>query len=195
MNLIQLNVFREIMETGSISQAARNLGRTQPAVSLALKSLEESLGVQLFERRGRRLSPAPEARYLHSEASGILNRLAQVSRAMQSLRSAEVGQLALAAMPGPATHLFPKFMSDVMARSPGVTVSLHTRSSTQIRELSRSQAIDFAFSDYDREMFKWVREFNQYDLYSKSDQPPNVEELKPYYMELINEYFPQEIAW
>ena len=50
-------------------------------------------------------------------------------------------------------------------------------------------------NDHDHEMMKWVKIFNPYDLYSKSDQPPNVEELKPYYIELINEYFPKEICW
>lgn len=125
-------------------------GRTQPAVSLALKSLEDDLGLKLFERRGRRLSPAPEAQYLLSEATGVLDRLAQVSRAMQSMRTAETGRLSLAAMPGVATVLFPKFVSSVLARSPDVSVSLLTRSSTQIRKLGRSHAIDFAFSDFDR---------------------------------------------
>lgn len=152
MNFTQIKVFREIMETGSISQAARNLGRTQPAVSLALKSLEADLGVQLFERRGRRLSPVPEAQYLLSEASDVLDRMAQVERAMQSFQKAGTGQLSVASMPGPAAFLFPRFLSDVMARSPELTVSLLTRSSTQIRELARSQSLDFAFSDYDPDL-------------------------------------------
>jgi inositol oxygenase len=34
-----------------------------------------------------------------------------------------------------------------------------------------------------------------YDLYSKSDAPPKVSELKPYYMTLINKYFPEELDW
>jgi inositol oxygenase len=34
-----------------------------------------------------------------------------------------------------------------------------------------------------------------YDLYSKSDEPPSVEKLKPYYMGLIQKYFPEEIEW
>ncbi|ESZ98338.1 inositol oxygenase [Sclerotinia borealis F-4128] len=38
-----------------------------------------------------------------------------------------------------------------------------------------------------------VNAFNPYDLYSKSDEPPNVEELKPFYLELIDEFFPQRI--
>ena len=47
----------------------------------------------------------------------------------------------------------------------------------------------------DREMFAWVRKFNPYDLYSKADQPPDVEALRPYYEELIAEYFPPKLRW
>ena len=42
-------------------------------------------------------------------------------------------------------------------------------------------------------MLKAVNAFNPYDLYSKSDEAPKVEELKPYYMELIDEYFPKKV--
>ncbi|KIV77070.1 hypothetical protein PV11_08906 [Exophiala sideris] len=45
----------------------------------------------------------------------------------------------------------------------------------------------------DHEMLKAVKKFNPYDLYSKSDEKPKVEKLKPYYMELIDEYFPTKI--
>ncbi len=57
MNFTQLTVFREVMDSGSISQTAKKLGRTQPAISLAIKNLERSLGLSLFERRGRQLVP------------------------------------------------------------------------------------------------------------------------------------------
>ena len=50
-------------------------------------------------------------------------------------------------------------------------------------------------SHHDREMFYWVREFSQYDLYSKSSERPNAEALRPYYEDLIREYFPAKIAW
>ncbi|KFA66194.1 hypothetical protein S40285_08791 [Stachybotrys chlorohalonatus IBT 40285] len=45
----------------------------------------------------------------------------------------------------------------------------------------------------DEELLRAVRAFNPYDLYSKSDEPPNVEVLKPYYLELIDEFFPQKV--
>lgn len=47
----------------------------------------------------------------------------------------------------------------------------------------------------DKEMLRWVREFNQYDLYSKSRERPSVKELRPYYEDLIAEYFPPQLAW
>jgi len=45
----------------------------------------------------------------------------------------------------------------------------------------------------DEKMLKAVKAFNPYDLYSKSDEVPSVEELKPYYMELIDEFFPNRV--
>ncbi len=53
----------------------------------------------------------------------------------------------------------------------------------------------YLMDDHDPEMFKWVKEFSPYDLYSKSSERPNVRELRPYYEELIAEYFPPQIAW
>ncbi|KAH8898913.1 inositol oxygenase 1 [Thozetella sp. PMI_491] len=51
-------------------------------------------------------------------------------------------------------------------------------------------------TEKDHEMLKAVKAFNPYDLYSKSDGAPSVEELKPYYLELIDEFFPEKrIKW
>ncbi|KAF2966073.1 hypothetical protein GQX73_g7502 [Xylaria multiplex] len=46
---------------------------------------------------------------------------------------------------------------------------------------------------HDEKMLEAVKAFNPYDLYSKSDGLPDIEELKPYYLELIDEYFPQKV--
>jgi inositol oxygenase len=59
----------------------------------------------------------------------------------------------------------------------------------------RERAYDHLASDRDREMLPWVLEFNKYDLYSKVDERPNVEKLRPFYEELIAEFFPEKIRW
>ena len=53
----------------------------------------------------------------------------------------------------------------------------------------------YLMNDEDRRLFEWVRKFNPYDLYSKSAERPKVEELRPYYNELIANYFPEKLAW
>ena len=47
----------------------------------------------------------------------------------------------------------------------------------------------------DHRLLEWVRAFNPYDLYSKGLVPPDVAALRPYYEELIAEFFPPTLAW
>jgi inositol oxygenase len=48
---------------------------------------------------------------------------------------------------------------------------------------------------HDERMFEWVRKFNPYDLYSKGAERPNFQEVRPYYEDLVAEFFPAQIAW
>jgi inositol oxygenase len=50
-------------------------------------------------------------------------------------------------------------------------------------------------SEHDEEMFTWVRRFNPYDLYSKGSDRPKLKELRPYYEDLVAEFFPAQINW
>jgi len=59
----------------------------------------------------------------------------------------------------------------------------------------REEAYGHLMDDHDREMFKWVKLFNPYDLYSKSPVPPNWTELKPYYQDLVDKYLPATIKF
>ena len=59
----------------------------------------------------------------------------------------------------------------------------------------REGAYDYLMNDQDHEYFRWVKKFNPYDLYTKSSEPPNVTELRPYYEDLIAEFFPAKVAW
>ncbi len=52
---------------------------------------------------------------------------------------------------------------------------------------------DYLANDEDREMLKWVKAFNRYDLYSKGDGRPDVKALKPYYEDLVEEFFPDPL--
>lgn len=135
------------MTSASLSDAATKLGRTQPAVSAAIKALEDQLGLQLFERRGRKLTPLPEAQYLLAEADAILSQVRRVRQTMRSLSDGQSGKLNVAAMPGPVSLIFPKFIASQMRGSEDVSISIQARTSSQIAELARAQSIDFGFAD------------------------------------------------
>jgi inositol oxygenase len=59
----------------------------------------------------------------------------------------------------------------------------------------REGAYAHLMNDQDRQMFQWVRTFNPYDLYSKSARRPDLAELRPFYEDLIAEYFPPVLRW
>lgn len=61
--------------------------------------------------------------------------------------------------------------------------------------IHREGAYQHLLDAHDREMLEWVRRFNPYDLYSKSDSRPELKDLKPFYDDLINEFFPNKIRW
>lgn len=44
-------------------------------------------------------------------------------------------------------------------------------------------------------MMEWVKIFNQYDLYSKAEDEPDTNLLRPFYTKLIKEFFPEKIKW
>jgi inositol oxygenase len=50
-------------------------------------------------------------------------------------------------------------------------------------------------SDFDKEMLPWLKLFSHYDLYSKVDETFDIEALREYYFDLVNEYLPMELYW
>eukprot|EP00128_Syssomonas_multiformis_P010879 Colp12_sorted_trinity150504_noHs@1398 len=58
-----------------------------------------------------------------------------------------------------------------------------------------SNAYTQFMNEEDHETLKWVRDFNQFDLYSKADELPDMEALKPYYQSLIDKYCPGKLRW
>jgi inositol oxygenase len=59
----------------------------------------------------------------------------------------------------------------------------------------REHGYDHLMDDHDREMFKWVKLFNPYDLYSKNPTPPDWTQLRPYYEELVAKYLPATLKF
>ena len=147
LSIRQLQCFREVMRSGSISEAARTLGRTQPAVSAMIASLEEELGLTLFERQRGRLIRKPEAQYFLQETELILERLAHSARVMQEVGDLQQGKLRIACLPAASNHMIPQLVADFVRDKPKVSVSLMMRSSSTIEEWISSQQYDIGLAE------------------------------------------------
>ncbi len=143
----QLRTFREVMRTGSVSEAARALGRTQPAVSAMIAGLERELGFSLFERERGRLLPRPEAHYFLEEAEHVLSRLSQSARVMQDIGNLEQGVLRIACNPASSGFFVPEVVSHFLKDRPEVKVSIMMRSSAVIEEWIASQQYDVGVAE------------------------------------------------
>lgn len=150
LSIRQLSTFREVMRSGSISQAARSVGRTQPAVSTMIRTLEGQLGFALFVRMRGKLTPTPEARYFLEECEDILARVERTERTLERISALQSGKLRIACHPAASSVFLPRLLTRFMKGKDDLDLSLIMRSSDVIEELIASQQFDIGFSETPR---------------------------------------------
>lgn len=105
MNLRQLEVFEAVMRTGSVSEAARALNVSQPAITKSVRLAEQSAGFVLFRRVRGRLFPSPEAETLLPQVERMRSDLGAISLLIRQLRDGNAGSVTVAAV-GSLAHPF-----------------------------------------------------------------------------------------
>lgn len=124
MDLRQLKAFRAVMDSGLITQAASEIGVTQPAVSKIIRKLEEEFGVELFERHKGRLRATPEAHYLQSVAKSVLDQINDAQRFLKDYGNLRVGDLKVLSIPGPTLFFLPDLIRRFIPEESRITLSL-----------------------------------------------------------------------
>ncbi|URV28404.1 LysR family transcriptional regulator [Burkholderia gladioli] len=132
INLRQIEVFRAIMVTGSVSGASKLLCVSQPAISRMISHTESRLGLALFERIRGRLYPTPEARRLFVEVNAVHQSIQRVNDVANELIDKTTGALQLVASPSLAQTLIPVAIARFRQRYPTVRISIVTQTSTQL---------------------------------------------------------------
>lgn len=126
LNLRQIEVFRAIMITGSISGAARLLGVSQPAISRLLAYTEQGLKLQLFERVRGRVQPTPEARRLFAEVDQVHRGVMRINDLADELRERGTGSVRIVASPSVGHMMVPAAISELRRRFPDLRVEFET---------------------------------------------------------------------
>lgn len=130
------------MRTGSVTQAARLLNVTQPAVSIALKQLEARLKLKLFERSAGRLHATAEAKDLVPDLVEIFVRLAAIERRSQDLAQGMRGSLSVAATPPLCDGFVVNAVARFLRSRPDVRVSIQATPSAMVVDRVLSGEVD-----------------------------------------------------
>src|SRR2546430_3808094 len=125
MDTKQLAAFCAVVERSSFSQAADQLGVTQPAVSLQIRSLEQRVGQRLLDRSGRRVEPTEAGLKLYRGAQRLL---ALEEQLVEELAGDEPGalrgRLEIGASTGPGGSVLPLLLCEFQRLHPDVTIAL-----------------------------------------------------------------------
>jgi len=125
MDTRQLAAFCAVVERRSSSQAPDQLGVTQPAVSLQIRSLEQRLGQQLLDRSGRRVEPTEAGLRLYRGAQRLLALEQQVLAELGEETEGELkGRLEIGASTGPGGSVLPVLLGEFQQLNPQVHVAL-----------------------------------------------------------------------
>jgi len=135
MDTRQLAAFCAVVERRSFSRAAEQLGVTQPAVSLQIRSLEKRLGRQLLDRSGRRVEPTEAGHRLYRSAQRLLAHEEQLLAELGEEAEGELsGRLEIGASTGPGGTVLPVVLGEFQRRHPAVSVALSVSDTQHVIE-------------------------------------------------------------
>lgn len=140
-----------VARTGSVGLAARKLGKTPSAVSQQLRHLSETLGVTLFERRGRGLVPSPAAEQVLPMATRLFDEAEAVFRLMGELTGSAVTTLRLAASDYLAKPLLVPVLRELSAQGAPLHFEVSTAHSEEAIELLERGDVEMAIVSFSGE--------------------------------------------
>jgi DNA-binding transcriptional LysR family regulator len=134
----ELRTFLEVSRDGSLSGAARRLGRTQPTVGRHIDALEDALGVTLFTRSPRGLNPTAAAKALAPHSEAMAAAAAALARSASSAAAIDRGVVRVTASETMGAEALPAIFAGFRARNPGIAIELVVTNRNQ--DLARGDA-------------------------------------------------------
>ena len=143
MDMREIQVFRAVMQAGTTSKAATLLGISQPAVSQAIRKLETSSELRLFERVRGRLVPTQEAGALMEEVDRCFAGFELIEHRIRSLKSFGVGRLAVGSLPALGTGFMPRAIAAFGLQDRRIQMSFQIMSSREVLRQVAAGQLDF----------------------------------------------------
>jgi len=132
LNFRQIEAFRAVMLSGSMTQAAKDLHTSQPNISRVIGQLERKIGLKLFERHAGKLVPTLEGQMFFRDVEHTFAGLLNLEEAANTIGKRGVGRLRIVSVPSMATFVVPEAIQDFSQRFPDTSVALHVADSLTV---------------------------------------------------------------
>lgn len=146
LSVRQIEIFRAVMITKTVSGAARMLGSSQPGLSRMLAHIEDRLRFRLFDRTRGRLVPTQEARILFEEIERIYKGFDDLSHVIQRLSKGEDRTFRVGASPSLGHSVVPQMLGRLTANYPGLTIQFDILSVEQSGDYLALQRGEYALT-------------------------------------------------
>jgi DNA-binding transcriptional LysR family regulator len=149
MELMQMEMFVAMIEEGSVRGASERVLRTQPAVSIAVRKLEEDIGAALFDRSKRyqyQLTEAGEALYEYAKQMLALRK--EAVSVVADLRAIRAGRLRVGANESISVNLFPHLAQAFLKRHSGIQIELRCGRSESLLVDLKDRKLDLALVSF-----------------------------------------------
>lgn len=158
MNLNKLRTFVHVVECGSITLAARNLYRTQPAISSALKDLENETGLILFERRNAKVFTTPQGQELYEFCHSRIQEIDDKAQRLQNNLEVLSGTIRLGILQDYSESLGPDIIAGFRKQFPQVRFQLFSQSLESMEASLLECELDIGLMVFfeQREMFEII---------------------------------------
>jgi len=155
MKLQQLRYIWEVARHDlNVSATAESLYTSQPGVSKQIRSLEDELGVQIFQRSGKHLREiTPAGKAILAVAGEILERAEGIRQIAQEFSDQRRGSLSIATTHTQARYMLPPVIRKFIREYPNVALHMHQGTPVQISELASRGTVDFAIATEALELF------------------------------------------
>ncbi len=124
LKLRQLRLLTAIADEGTVLKGSQALNIAQPAATKSIKELEDALGVQLFDRSSRGVTPTDFGQVMIKHAKLILTQLRHAGEELQSLEEGLSGRVHVGTLLAASTSLLPRALARLRERRPGIAVTV-----------------------------------------------------------------------
>ncbi|MGI9280652.1 MAG: LysR family transcriptional regulator [Endozoicomonas sp.] len=135
MNIRYLRYFIKVAETLNFTRAAEQLHIAQPALSIAIKKLEQELDITLFHRQERKVSLTYEGQVLLEHAHSIMQQIESARLAMDELKGLEKGEVRLGVPSMMGSYFFPDILMAFKTRYPSIKLRMVEAGTQSIRKM------------------------------------------------------------